>query len=545
MVEIEVRSPGGETQRHVFTTSVIRIGRSASNDVSLPDNLLSRHHAEIRQRPDGCFLADLDSRNGTQLNGVGVRGERRLEPGDRIRLGDFEIVFTPQPQPAEGDGAAEEAAFPAQQLAREADTEPDLVVSEMQRQKRALSMLTRAASALLAHRPVEEMFRFVLDRIFEAIPADRGAILLIEGQPPAPAIRASRSREGPGITRISQSIARRVIDQRMAVLLKKVMEDPDLRSCESVESLRIRSALCAPLWLTGATEADDQVIGLVYLDKQSETETFGEGDLRLLSALANIAASKIEQTRRLEESLQRRRLEEDLARAAQIQLALLPERAPQLPGCDLSGSSTPCLAVGGDYYDFGLDAGVLNLAVADVAGKGTSAALLTTMLRSAVHAHWKRADVAEAVRRINVTVAESMPEFRFITFFLGRFDPGSSELAYVNAGHNAPLVVRRDGAYERLDLGGTVLGLFQASDYEAGRVRLGSGDVLVAFSDGLSEADDGHGREFGEAGIAGAVRAALERNADDIRCRILEDARAFSRGAPASDDRTLIVLKRC
>jgi len=544
MIEIEVRSPAGETKRHAFAAAVVRIGRSASNDLSLPDNLLSRQHAEIREREGGWFLADLASRNGTQLNGAPVRGEQRLEPGDRIRLGDFQIVFAPEETTAEGEGAAVEAAFPAQRIAAEIDTDPDFGSGEAGRQDRALAILTRAASALLAHRPLEEMFRFVLDQIFHAIPADRGAILLCEGQPPALTIRASRSREGPAITRVSQSIARRVIDQRVAILLRKVMEDPDLRSRDSISSLGIRSALCAPLWLTGATEADDQVIGLLYLDKQSDSETFAERDLRLLSALANIAASKIEQSRRLEETLQRRRLEEDLARAAQIQLALLPERAPSLPGCDLSGSSTPCLAVGGDYYDFGLDAGALNVAVGDVAGKGTAAALLTTMLRSAVRAHWKHQDVAEAVRRINLTVAESTPEFRYITFFLARFEPGSGQLTYVNAGHNAPLLVRRDGAYERLDKGGTVLGLFEASQYETGRLQLAPGEVLVAFSDGVSEADDGRGGEFGEAGIASAVRAVRDGSADEIRCRILDAARDFSRGASPGDDRTLVVLKR-
>jgi sigma-B regulation protein RsbU (phosphoserine phosphatase) len=181
--------------------------------------------------------------------------------------------------------------------------------------------------------------------------------------------------------------------------------------------------------------------------------------------------------------------------------------------------------------------------VADVAGKGTAAALLTTMLRSAVHAHWRQPGVDEAVRRINRTVSESVPEFRYITFFLGRFDTGSCELAYVNAGHNAPLVIRQHGEPERLDVGGTVLGLSESSHYEQGRARLARGDLLVAFSDGVSEASDGAGGEFGEQGIEAAARAARDGSAEEIRLRILEEASRFSRGARPDDDRTLVVLK--
>ena len=275
------------------------------------------------------------------------------------------------------------------------NTRPAIDAAELQRQNRVLAILSKAASELVVHRPLGELFDLVLELLLEAVTAERGAILLLEGG--VPQIKASRSRSGDGLTRVSRSIARRVIEERVSLLLPNVLEDARFRSEDSILASGIRTAMCAPLWVSAAGEGRDSVIGLVYVDSIQHAHAFTEDDLRVLTALANVAAAKIENVRLLEESLEKRRMEEDMRMAAEIQTGLLPSAAPRIPGWDLAGSNQPCRTVGGDYYDFAVERGRLLLALGDVSGKGTGAALLMTVLRAAVRAHWMEPSLADAV----------------------------------------------------------------------------------------------------------------------------------------------------
>jgi serine phosphatase RsbU (regulator of sigma subunit) len=275
-----------------------------------------------------------------------------------------------------------------------------------------------------------------------------------------------------------------------------------------------------------------------------DSRFFDEEDLRILTALANVAASKIENERLLVESLQKRRLEEDLRLAARIQEDLLPDAAPEVPGYGVAASTTPCLAVGGDYYDFALDQDDLLLALGDVSGKGTSAALLTTVLRAAVRAHWCGPDLAGTVARINQTVHDNVPDGRYVTFFLARLEPATGRLRYVNAGHNPPLLVRGTGSLEALEKGGMVIGLFPTAEYTQGTAELRLGDSLVIFSDGVTEGRNADMLEFGEQRLGEVVSQARNLDAEALRARVLSELSVFEGDAKSTDDRTLVVLKR-
>lgn len=546
MAELSVQASNGSRDRIPLMKDRVTIGRSRETDITLPDQWLSRRHAEIRRKNDSFFLVDLGSKNGTLVNGARIEGERQLQPGDRITLGEYVLTFSwDEPKdPEEASGEFEAYALPARRLS-DIDTRTAIDPEAMARANRVLGILTRAASALLAHWSLSDLFRFVLDQLFEAIPAERGAILMLEGDPPALVMKACRSSEGPeGVPKVSRSITRRVLEQRVSLLVPHVMEDSELRSKESILTLGIRSALCAPLWLTGDSGEADQVIGLVYLDSLEESRTFTEEDLRILTALANLAASRIETARLLEETLEKRHLEQDLRIAAEIQLGLLPRCAPDVPGYSLVGTSLPCRAVGGDYYDFVVEGGRLHFALADVSGKGTGAALLTTALRAAVRSHWTDSPLADSIARINRTVCQNVPDNRYITFFLGRMDPATGRIAYVNAGQNPPLLVRAGGQVESLEEGGTVLGLFDHATYAEGAAELRPGDTLLAFSDGISETWSAANEEFGEERLREAVLAGRSLDAPALKEDILRRLETFSGGAKATDDRTMIVLKR-
>ena len=543
MPALEIATPDGGRRILAVEKERLTIGRARDNDVFLPDRWLSRHHAEIRLADGAYLVVDLGSKNGTLVNRVPVRESHRLRSGDIITLGEHSITFSDGESSSSLEPDTEPMGtqiFSARELSKEVRS-PAGDNEALARQNRVLRVLSDAASALLVHRPLAETFERVLDLLFEAVHAERAAILLTSPSG-EPEIKASRVRSGPPIKRVSRSIGRRVMKDRVALLLPNVMDDVGLRGQESILSTGIRSALCAPLWLAGSES--DTVIGLVYLDTRLGTANFDEDDLRVVTALANLAAAKIENSRLLEESLEKRWLEEDMRTAAEIQARLLPTTAPVVEGYGLVGSTRPCRAVGGDYYDFEIEDEKLLLALGDVSGKGTGAALLMAVLRAAVRGHWAEGDIASAVSRINRTLCQNVPPNKYVTFFLARLTPAAGDLQYVNAGHNPPLLLRAGGGVETLDEGGMVLGLFDSVPYAEGSVRLDPGDVLLVYSDGLTEAWDERDDEFGEKRLADCALGRRDAPAAEIHECVLAAVNSFTDHAKATDDRTLIVLKR-
>jgi serine phosphatase RsbU (regulator of sigma subunit) len=547
MPEIAIQTAGGTHERFPLAKERVTIGRSRDSDIFLPDQWLSRHHATIEQRGDAFWVNDLRSKNGTLLNGEPIADWLRLRPGDVITLGEHSLTFCADPQ-AEGEEEDEREpegtrVFSVRELS--AITRPSIDTTELQRQNRVLAILSEAARQLVVHRPLDELFDLVLGLLLEAVGAERGAILILEGTPPLPVIRASRSRRGDSLTRVSRSIARRVIEERVSLLLPNLLEDARFKGEDSILASGIRTAMCAPLWFAATTdETRDSVIGLVYVDSLQHAHAFTEDDLRVLTALANVAAAKIENVRLLEESLEKRHMEEDMRMAAEIQNGLLPREAPAVPGWDLAGCNRPCRTVGGDYYDFVLDDGRLLIALGDVSGKGTGAALLMTVLRAAVRAHWAQPALADAVARINRTVCQNVPSSKYVTFFLAVLEPATGRLGFVNAGHNPPLLVRADGSLQKLEDGGLVLGLFENIVYADGAVRMEPGDTLVIYSDGVTETWDPQGEEFGEEKLAEFVTRCRSLGAAALQEAVLREIERFEEGARATDDRTLVVLKR-
>jgi serine phosphatase RsbU (regulator of sigma subunit) len=545
MPEIAIQTAGGTRERYPLAKERVSIGRSRESDIFLPDQWLSRHHAAIEQREGAFFVGDLNSKNGTLLNGEPVREWRRLRPGDVITLGEHTLTFC-------ADGGADEdedrepegtRVFSVRELSA-INTRPAIDPGELQRQNRVLAILSKAASELVVHQPLDRLFDTILNLLLEAVAAERGAILLLEGQPPAPAIKASRSRQGEPLTRVSRSIARRAIDEKVSLLLPNVLEDARFKSEDSILASGIRTAMCAPLWFASPEQGRDAVIGLVYVDSLQHAHSFTEDDLRVLTALANVAAAKIENVRLLEESMEKRRMEEDMRMAAEIQTGLLPRQAPHVEGWDLAGCNRPCRTVGGDYYDFAVEDGRLLVALGDVSGKGTGAALLMTVLRAAVRAHWTDGVLSDAVARINRTVFQNVPQSKYVTFFLAALDPATGRLDYVNAGHNPPLLVRAAGKVERLEEGGLVLGMFENVTYAGGASEMRPGDTLVVYSDGVTETWSPEGAEYGEESLTALVVRSRALAAPAVLDTILREIERFEAGARASDDRTLVVLKR-
>ena len=239
-------------------------------------------------------------------------------------------------------------------------------------------------------------------------------------------------------------------------------------------------------------------------------------------------------------------LKNDLEIARQIQQAMLPSGQFAAPGIETAGTSRPANTVGGDFYDIlPLDDGRIAIALGDVAGKGSPAALLMAlllaMLRTLVD---EQLEPAELMTRLNVQVCRQAPRTRFITLFYAVFDPRTGELIYVSAGHTPPLLLRRSGACERLTDGGIALGMFDQSTYKAGRASLDVDDLVGVYSDGITEAENPAGTPFDEAGLEGALKASRMLATSAIPAAILRSVEQYTADTRLADDLTILVLRR-
>jgi sigma-B regulation protein RsbU (phosphoserine phosphatase) len=250
--------------------------------------------------------------------------------------------------------------------------------------------------------------------------------------------------------------------------------------------------------------------------------------------------------RELEDSRARRRHDARLQREAEeaqlIQRSLLPTRFPELPGVQIAAGWQPARGFGGDCFDvLAFTEGRLGLAIADVAGKGLPAALLMSNIQAAVRAFAQEETRPHSVcHSVNGLLCRTMISGRFVTFCYLRLDTRERRLTYANAGHNPPLLLRTDGTVERLTAGGTVLGVFPEAAYDEAELPLAPGDRLIVYTDGITEAEDPGGHEYGEERLIAAARRLDNRDAAALQAGLFSEVAAFAAG-PLQDDATLIV----
>ncbi len=274
-----------------------------------------------------------------------------------------------------------------------------------------------------------------------------------------------------------------------------------------------------------------------------------EDELGDLAAAVNEMAAGVKRGRA--EASKREALERELAVAREIQERLLPHVMPAVPGFEISGASLPSQQVGGDYFDFlDLEDGRLGIAIADVSGKGIPAALLMANLQAILRGQAEeRGDVSAVLARVNSFLVRSTDPHMFVTFFYGILDRVKGVFLSSNAGHNPPLLLRVDGTIEWLSAGGLLLGFLAGQDYAQQATELRPGDVVVLFTDGITEASDPGApdrpdRFFGEERLIEVVRRSAGLTAGEIQAAILDAVAAHTAGAPQSDDITLVVFKR-
>jgi sigma-B regulation protein RsbU (phosphoserine phosphatase) len=510
---------------------LLTLGRRSENDVCVSDVGVSRNHAEVVAGNGGYHVRDCGSRFGTFVNGERT-SERPLRHGDLIRLGQSaktEILFLV------GDDAPSQARSAV------------AAASELHH----VASLLEGLRALGSGRVLDDVLTLVLDAAIDVAGAERGFIMLANAQGRLE-LKLARARGRltlpPGTFETSRKIPESVYASGRETVVEDLRDEGIVAQHLGTVALGIRHVLCAPLRIVRYVEradekSEEKVIGVLYLDSREKGALLSITTRAALDTLGTEAAVAIENARLYREALESAKLEQELRVAATIQQSLLPAAGRAGAFFVTAGTSIPCRAVGGDFFDYiDLPSGRFGFILGDVAGKGSPAALLAAVVVGMFSAEaFYQESAASLVTRLNRGLLQRAVEARFLTAFYGMLAADGS-LTYSNAGHNAPMLVT-GGGVRRLETGGLVLGLFGHAIFEEETVVLQPGDTLIVFSDGVSEAFNEHGDEFGDDRLLGLIDVHKDEAPQALLDALLAGVRAFSGRATQSDDVTMLIVR--
>jgi len=551
MITLHVTPAQGDTFSHDVDGDELVIGRSMKSDLSVADRFLSRQHARLFRTDEGWMIEDLGSRNGTFVNGVRIESPTCVSPGDVIAISASIIKVTEPggaaPAPGRPRMAIDQGSIfrPATELiqasTRLPTSEPGHEAEGIRRHAERLSILNDVHQTLATSISLDELLDLILDRTFDHLHPEQGVVLLKdENGELFPAASRPLSADADRIL-VSQSLTREVVEKGMAALVHDVRIDDRFAEAKSLLDAGIRSVVAAPL-------ADPRgTLGMIALSSAANTRMFSADDMQLLSSLASVAALRIRNLALTEEAAERRRLQEEVALARQIQVALIPDHLPTLSDYELYGGNQPSQGVSGDYYEVieRLDGRECVVFIADVSGKGIAASLLTAYIEALSSAPIEDGLAPDQVfSRVSRRLYRRTPHERFATAFLAVLEPTSGAVRYANAGHNPALLVRQNGSVEWLSSTGIPLGLLPLAEYECAEIALAAGDTLITYTDGITEATNSADEEYGSERLEQLCRTSRELDLEALAAALEEDLQQFAGGVPFADDRTLVMLRR-
>ncbi|HLK69918.1 MAG TPA: SpoIIE family protein phosphatase [Bryobacteraceae bacterium] len=544
--ELLIQCPDGQMKTVALTGERLSVGRSSAAELCFPDDAgLSRQHFAFESQADKWTVQDLGSKNGTFVNNIPLKARLVLKPGDRITAGHLVIVYEPDAQAPDagvvvferGDSSNSSTATTVVTSLEGALSSQTLAIDRAGLKGAGstapMQALIRAGQELSENRPLNELFQVILDLAIKAVNAQRGVLLLLEGE-----TLVARAHKGDGF-RISTAVRDKVINEKSSVLVRDAQLDEAFKGRMSIVEQKVHTMMAVPL------QTKDRIIGIIYVDSPFILREFTKDDLSLLTVMANVAGIKIENARLAEVEEAERIMKRDLTQAADIQKRMLPEEAPKMPNVDLAGFNAACRTVGGDYYDFfPYPDGRVALVLGDVSGKGMPASLMMMGLQARVHVLAEDpSDLASLMTRLNKGICAKCPSNRFITFFFCVLNTVTGELRFANAGHNPPILIRASGEAQMLEGGGPVLGIVPFASYHEETVQLYRGDMLVLYSDGVTEANNPNFDEYGEERFAQVLAQHRDEPASQIVEAVTRSLTEFTAGAAQADDITLSVAK--
>jgi phosphoserine phosphatase RsbU/P len=531
-------SDGSGLRRVPIEKDVFTVGRRAANDLKLGGADISREHAEIAREGDHYVVRDRQSRFGTFVNAARVT-EQTLKHGDLIRLGQsggVEMVFFCEPVAA---------------LRASVEPRTERTVTSAGSELRQVAALLEGLRALGSARVLDEVLALVIDSAIDLGGAERGFIMLADGEGRLE-FKLARSREHhtlPGRTfETSRKIPEEVF-QTGDTRVELDLFDGDLPAAHAKTiAIGIRHVLCIPLRLVRYVDkadgpAEQRRIGVLYLDSHERGTLASPAVHAGLETLATEAAVAIENARLYRAAVEKEQMEQDLRIAAEIQQALLPPPAWSADYFEAVGRSEPCRGIGGDFFDYLTMAdGSAGFVVADVSGKGAPAALLTAVTQGVLATQTSfGGGPADALARVNQILVRRATGSRFVTIFFATLAK-NGRLTCCNAGHNPPMLISGSNV-RRLEAGGLICGLFETATYAEETVQMQPGDVLLIFSDGISEALNTAGEEFGDDRILECLTRHARGSVSEVLECLVQTVKTFASGTVQGDDMTAVVLR--
>ncbi|MBN4076604.1 SpoIIE family protein phosphatase [Gemmatimonas aurantiaca] len=558
-----IAADGDRTYNWELAPGEYQIGRNSDRDIHIPNRTISRLHAVLVVSDNGMVtVADQSSHNGSSVAGKQIGSTPvTVDPGDEIYFGEVACQLIDDSAPQRQTNATVSRA-----LLADFDPEHSVAISIHEALKplptkvaeipELLPTLFDMAKALSLNDPQEEMLNNSLDLIARVVPADRLAVLFREeGENGTQGHSSDTKRlsgvytaalrlpggKDPGAFKISSAIVESIFTDKNAILIGNPKDDPRFAARESIIMSEITSALAVPLFDEG------EALGILYLDTANPFHHYGNEHLRLVSMFGNIIAARIRNTNLLEERQQKRLMDAEMDRAASIQKRLLRSEFPTSENIESFAFQEPSRQVGGDLYDlFPLPDGRTVFLVADVSGKGMGAALLMTNILSSFRILYERGEtnLLENIIEISNQLFRYSGSTDFATLFAGIISADGSEITYLNAGHNPPYLVRKDGSIEELPASGVMIGAFPDCQWEETKISFNAGDTLFIFSDGVTEAETADGDQYEEPRLERFLKTNHANSAKQITELLLSEIREFVGDAPQSDDITTLTIQR-
>jgi sigma-B regulation protein RsbU (phosphoserine phosphatase) len=507
------------------------LGRSGENDLCMAHAQVSRHHACIESEPDGLYLRDLGSRHGTLRNGERI-DRVRLRSGDRIALGQSTgtLVFLDGPVHQETGTFRPETGTGARDLLERVSSQ--VGGSDLEK----LSLFLEAAQRFNGTQVLDDVLSTMIEYALRLTCAERGFVFLGDNVASL-RLRTGRASDGSVLdddSKISRSIVRDAAHSGLDYILGDATGEGAAIGRDSIIAHDLRSVIAIPL----RRRSTGTLLGLLYLDSRLQSCNLSTVSREILRAIATEAATLVENARMLEAEQAAALMRKEMEIAAAIQQRIISSDLPSVPGYALSARTLPCTEVGGDFYDvISTEDGCVAI-VADVSGKGMSAALLASIVHGMMYAQINSgSSLVDAVTAVHAFLCARVSGTKYVTLVALRCrHDGSAEL--VNGGHVPPVLIGPDGGVRLIEEGDMPVGMLAAATFHVVPVMMPSGSRMVLLSDGVSEAENPAGEQFTVAHFEQYLTG------EDPIATIFAAVDRFSEGVPQADDRTMLTIDR-
>ncbi len=528
---------GSEQKNIVLNRTPFTVGRKVDKDLVIADPRVSRDHAQIMQEGVDFFLEDLGSKHGTFVNGERIQ-RQKLERGDRLEFGARDsayILFNP--------------AHATSNTAREFLSQISVIggIKPESTELETLRLFLEAARKLNTAGVLDEILITMLDVTLQLTRAERAYVFLKDEEGNLRLQAGRNAKKEPLLD--DKTISHSILEESMRSNSESVLTDTsrslDLAGRQSIVAYDLRTVICIPLRKlqvqqtrdaqTPAPNAAAQAMGVLYLDSRFASRDITAVGNDILHAIATEAASLIENARLVQAEEESRRYQQELSIAASIQQRLMQVKIPEVPFARLRGRNLPCREIGGDFYDAVHTKEGLAVVLADVSGKGVSAALLASTLQGMIYSHLlSGAPLLNVVSAVNRFFTEKLIGEKYATLLLARLKR-DGELEYVNCGHVPPLLVCGSEVI-RPPHGNVPVGLLADATFESSTCQMKSGDRFIIVTDGVTEAENPQGDFYEDFRLEAA--ASKSPTLEGIFSSVTE----FCAGNPLSDDCTVVEL---